>query len=801
MFPRPMRLLAVLFFLTPGVGLAQVPATVVLSGYIREAGTGRVVGEARVELQNAMGTPIGFAYSDRNGVYQFNDIGGDCYLSVTREGYESVKEFVRPEGSNHVYKDVMLRLLNPAAAPKAVAPVSERELKIPSKAKQHFAKGIELIVQKTDYRGAVNEFARAISKYPAYYEAYAAMGLAQNKMGDKVAAEASLRKSISVSGEKYPQAMVDLASMLNAEKHFPDAEPLLRKAIALDKSSWRAQFELADTLAGENRFKEAAASASAARDLKPDNAQIYLLLYNLHVQSDDFASALADTQGYLKLSPTGAMADRVRQLQEQIQKNVPAAEQHSVSAAAPSSAPKVDSTTSGNGSASADALVHGSDKNSNFTPNGASDSPTAAPPASTVPAAAATTSTPPITAAAAATSAASAAPAPPAAAQKVPPSATAANSEDESSSDETTETDSAAPGENSGLPPSVDEVVPQVAVNVPCSLPTILHGTGRRAVQFLNSLERFDASERVEHYKLNSAGVPGAADVRSFDYDVTVIRDHKGDFQLQEYRNGKMLSPQQFPAGIATANLSVHALIFHPKIAPHFEFACEGLGEWKGRSTWLIHFQEKPDGVDSFRSYVINGARYPVRLVGRAWIDAKSYQVIHLESDLLKPVPKIRLTREHISIDYAAVRFRSNRQQLWLPQSAELYVELRGHRFYRKHTFSKFKIFSTDTTQQVEAPKSSYCFTNTSGALITGVLSATPVSGKSFKPASLTLSIPANSTVCKSVGAGKDVNIPIKYLAASIFAYDGPDGSIEAQSFLPDGRVPQLVSNRPSRQN
>lgn len=804
MWQRSAQFLALLLFLTPGIGLAQLPTTIALSGYIREAGTGHVVGEARIELQNAMGTPIGFAYSDRNGVYQFSDIGGDCYLSVTREGYESVREFVRPSGSNHVYKDVMMRLLNPSAAPKSVAPVSERELKIPSKAKQHFAKGIQLIVQKTDYRGAVNEFARAISKYPAYYEAYAAMGLAQNKMGDKVAAEASLRKSISVSGEKYPQAMVDLASMLNGEKHFSEAEPLLQKAVALDKSSWRAQFELADTLAGENRFKEAATSAVAARDLKPDNPQIYLLLYNLHIQSNDFASALADTRGYLKLSPNGAMADRVKQLQEQIEKNFPAAEPQSASIPATSSStPKAEPPTSKTGAPPADALAVESDKYSNLAPDGATGSPAATPPAGAAAAAApapeaAISSAPASTATN--SSVAPTAP-PPALSQNSQPASNAATEEKDPALEEASASNAAEPDENAGMPPSVDEIVPQVAIRVPCSLPAILQGAGRRAVQFLSSMERFDASERVEHYKLNSSGVPGAADVRSFDYLVNVVRGREGEFQLQEYRNGRIVSPQQFPAGIATTNLSVHVLIFHPKIAPHFQFACEGLGEWKGRSTWLIHFEEKQDGADAFRSYVINGVRYPVRLVGLAWIDAKNYQIVHLESDLLQPVPKIRLKREHISINYAAVHFHSNHQQLWLPQSAELYVDFAGHRFYRRHTFTKFKIFSTDTTEQVQAPKSSYCFTNTSDSLITGILSATPVSGRSLKPASLTLAIPANSTVCKTVGAGKDVNIPIEFLAASMFAYDGPAGSIEAQSFLPDGRIPELVSNRGSRQN
>ncbi len=312
-----------LLLLAPFSCLAQQEALKkVLSGYIREEGSGHLISEARIELQNAMGSPIGFAYSDRNGTYEFDDIPGDCYLSVQHEGYAPLREFVRPDGSAHVYKDIFLRVVSGESGSKSPNPVSEHELSVPPKAKDLFDKGVQLVVDKSDYRGAVAQFERAIAKYPSYYEAYAAMGLAQNKIGDSAAAEASLRKSIELSAEKYPQAMVDLASMFNSAKRYSEAEPLLRKVIVLDASSWRGHFELAVALSGMKRFRDALVSAAAARDLKPDNPQIYLLLYNLHIRTDDFPAALRDTDSYLKLVPDGADADRVRKMQEQVRKAV-----------------------------------------------------------------------------------------------------------------------------------------------------------------------------------------------------------------------------------------------------------------------------------------------------------------------------------------------------------------------------------------------------------------------------------------------------------------------------------------------
>jgi tetratricopeptide (TPR) repeat protein len=783
---RYARVLFTLLLLAPLPCLAQQePLRKILSGYIREESSGRVIGGAHVELQNAMGTPIGFAYSDDNGNYEFDDIPGDCYVSVQHEGYAPVREFVRPDGSGHVYRDILLRMVSTESGAKAVNPISQHELSVPTKARELFAKGIQLIVDKSDYRGAVAEFARAIARYPTYYEAYAAMGLAQNRMGDAAAAEAALRKSIDLSAGKYPQAMVDLAAMLNVQKRFSDAEPLLRKAIAVDASSWRGQFELAVALGGQHRYKEAVTCAVAARDLKPENPQVYLLLYNLHIHTEEFPAALRDTESYLKLTPDGATADRVRRMQEQVQKAVQSSggDPGASSVAAPAAGP-ADLRLDAAGSAPA--------TNSNFNPvDGIALEPAGV--RGTTPAASPAAAQPPSGSSAPASDAVPPVAAPPAASIAAKVEAPAVSAPKPAS----------PPDPKSVIPMRVNEMVPEVAVDVPCSVSTVLHAAGQRAEQLLNTLQKFNASERVEHYKLNAAGVPGPADVRSFDYIVSVSHDAQGGFQMQEYRNGGIVHAEQFPSGIRTANLAEHGLIFHPLLAPGFHFTCEGLGEWKGHPTWLVQFDEKKNDLNPFRSYVIGGFSYPLQLTGRAWIDASTYEVLRLESDLLKPVGKIHLTREHIAIEFASVRFHTGNQQLWLPQTAELYVEWNGHSFYRRHSFSNFKIFSTDSTQEVHAPKESYCFTNTTDLLITGVLSATPVPGKALPPATITLSIPAKGTVCESVGAGKDVNIPPEALASTTFTHDGPAGSVEADAYLLNRDALAVISNRnvPVNQN
>ena len=80
--------------------------------------------------------------------------------------------------------------------------------------------------------------------------------------------------------------------------------------------------------------------------------------------------------------------------------------------------------------------------------------------------------------------------------------------------------------------------------------------------------------------------------------------------------------------------------------------------------------------------------------------------------------------------------FGTHTQQLWLPLFAELYWERGARRLYRRHTYSDFKLFQVESTQQIQAPEGSYCFMNFSDRDIAGILIVTPVSGVSAEAAS-----------------------------------------------------------------
>jgi hypothetical protein len=266
-------------------------------------------------------------------------------------------------------------------------------------------------------------------------------------------------------------------------------------------------------------------------------------------------------------------------------------------------------------------------------------------------------------------------------------------------------TPAASPTHGSWEPPDVDAAVPPVAEGISCSLPQVVQGASQRVEELVTNLQSFSAREVIQHQEIGQDGRPGAPKKRSFDYFVSIRELRPGALSVDEYRDGSM-SLQSFPTSLATAGLSAFALIFHPDYIGDFAVNCEGLGQWHGQPAWQLHFRQRADKPVRFRQYEVNKSRYAVKLKGRAWIAADTYEVLRIETDLMEPIPSIALQSEHLAIDYQPVKFQKRDVQLWLPLGAEMYLDIRGHRYHHEHTFSHYVLFWVDVKQKIGNPKS-----------------------------------------------------------------------------------------------
>lgn len=264
----------------------------------------------------------------------------------------------------------------------------------------------------------------------------------------------------------------------------------------------------------------------------------------------------------------------------------------------------------------------------------------------------------------------------------------------------------ALPLPSNWLPPDVDEKMPPVEQGATCALGEVLEKAGKRAEAFVKNVERFTASESLKHQAIDKWGIAAPAETRKFDYVAAIEEPKPGFLVVEEYRNSAG-SPAEFPGGVVTNGLPALALIFHPDNVLNFEMTCEGLARWNGKPAWQVHFRQRRDKPNTIRSYRLglDGRSYPVALKGRAWILADSFEITRLETDLIAPVPQIKLVAEHTAIEYGPVEFHNRDVVMWLPQSAEVYYDWRGKRIHRRHSFSNYMLFDVDEKQHIAEPK------------------------------------------------------------------------------------------------
>jgi VWFA-related protein len=244
---------------------------------------------------------------------------------------------------------------------------------------------------------------------------------------------------------------------------------------------------------------------------------------------------------------------------------------------------------------------------------------------------------------------------------------------------------------NAGSPCRIEDVLPQVASHVKT---------------FVESMNQFAATEVIERERLDRDGNP-KRQVRSRSNYVAAIRDlGSGNYEVSEFR-GETQGVKSFEGDLAASGSPALALIFHPTHLQEFDMTCAGLTTWRGRDAWEIRFQQRPDRPTSIGGFAIGHRNFDILLKGSAWIDSTNYQLVHLEADLLQPIPEAKLDMLHQSIDYGPVTFAARNTTLWLPDVAEITAEFRGRRLRDRHTFSDFQLFAIDTGQKIGKPDGS----------------------------------------------------------------------------------------------
>ncbi|MGD0695850.1 MAG: hypothetical protein ABSB82_13440 [Terriglobia bacterium] len=241
-------------------------------------------------------------------------------------------------------------------------------------------------------------------------------------------------------------------------------------------------------------------------------------------------------------------------------------------------------------------------------------------------------------------------------------------------------------------------------------LDAILGAVGKNVAALFRNFPNTVSLEEIHQEKLHRNGKVGGTQDQKFHY-LCLAPDQAWGPGFNEYRadqSGNIGTPRGLEEGFMLTSGFVSAtLVFHPAHQPEATFRLLGSQRINGRDTFVIAFAQRPARARWNGTFKYGQTKVPTFSQGLAWVDAENYQITRLRTDLLKPLPEVRLEKETTEIDFGEAHFKDIAQGFWLPHEVTVSVDWNGRHLRNRHQYSEFKVFNVESKDKIGTPKAS----------------------------------------------------------------------------------------------
>jgi hypothetical protein len=181
-----------------------------------------------------------------------------------------------------------------------------------------------------------------------------------------------------------------------------------------------------------------------------------------------------------------------------------------------------------------------------------------------------------------------------------------------------------------------------------------------------------------------------------FNYLILSHRTQDGSTALEEYRTdmkNRRIEPSAqglVPRGYGFA---YQWLLFSSADQPDFRFRYFGKQKIDRHETFAVAFAQIPENVKSPARFISNGNAVPFFLQGVVWIDAATFEIVLLRTDLLAPVPSVELERITTELHFRSVHIREFGAVLWLPKEVHITSEQGNDFAMELHRYSNYRLY------------------------------------------------------------------------------------------------------------
>lgn len=238
-------------------------------------------------------------------------------------------------------------------------------------------------------------------------------------------------------------------------------------------------------------------------------------------------------------------------------------------------------------------------------------------------------------------------------------------------------------------------------------LDDILKKTGEGVDNFFKNFPNTVSREQVHQERLKKGEVKASLD-QEFQY-LLLARNEKLGLGVEEHRSTAD-GQDAFLAGrkkglMLTSGFTSVSYMFHPFNRNGVDFKYLGKQTVDGHEAYVVAFAQKPETARMYTRFISDDGSAVILIHGLAWIDTGDFHIMRLHTDLLNPAPEVRLQKQTTEIQYQPVEFQGLSTPLWLPREVKVTVDWRGRILRNRHQYSDFKLFSTESRDEIKTPK------------------------------------------------------------------------------------------------
>jgi len=236
----------------------------------------------------------------------------------------------------------------------------------------------------------------------------------------------------------------------------------------------------------------------------------------------------------------------------------------------------------------------------------------------------------------------------------------------------------------------------------------LLAAVGKNVSKLFSDLPNISSIESVRQEKLTSKGKTDLSQGFKYRY-LALAPEHSWGPSIDEFRADMKgnETPQLGSSDnyMLTSGFMSAPLILHPAYQSGSTFRLLGRQKVKGRNTYVLAYAQEPSKSRIYGAFQYGKTTRPTYTQGLAWIDAETYQIIHLTKDLLNPLPQVNLEKETTDIEFSEVHFNQGTQTFWLPNAVTVTLDWNGKVFRNNHAYSDFVVFNVQSSQKIGRPK------------------------------------------------------------------------------------------------